>query len=179
MIGGSSASTPFGVLPSSVLGFCPLLCAVLLALLLAPSVALHVPVQPSPSPVSTIRIRPRPPYKSVFISRRTSVCKMSLTAETAGHFVGPGDEAMRETYDELAASLVARLADTDANKQLWVGIAGGPGAGKSTLAARVRDRINELRPSEDGVGTLAVVLPMDGFHYRYVCTGYVPGERAI
>lgn len=55
-----------------------------------------------------------------------------------------------------------------------VGLAGPPGAGKSTLASEVVQRVNELWPekassldSEVRPPDVAVVLPMDGFHlYR-------------
>lgn len=53
----------------------------------------------------------------------------------------------------LAADLTA-LADTVTDRRLIVGIAGRPGAGKSTLAAAL---VREL----DGA---AVTVPMDGFH---------------
>ncbi|MBN9140488.1 MAG: nucleoside/nucleotide kinase family protein [Micrococcales bacterium] len=50
--------------------------------------------------------------------------------------------------------LVARLRDRAGAGRLIVGIAGEPGAGKSTLAARIAGQL----------GPDAVVLPMDGFH---------------
>ncbi len=54
--------------------------------------------------------------------------------------------------DELCASLPTPPG------RLIVGIAGVPGAGKSTLAAMLVERVNERFPHS------AVVLPMDGFH---------------
>jgi uncharacterized protein (TIGR02058 family) len=42
--------------------------------------------------------------------------------------------------------------------QLWVGVAGAPGSGKSTLSQQVARRLQER-------GHAAAVLPMDGFHY--------------
>jgi pantothenate kinase len=53
---------------------------------------------------------------------------------------------------ELCASLLS------SPRRLIVGIAGVPGAGKSTLAAILAERVNERFPRS------AVVLPMDGFH---------------
>lgn len=55
-----------------------------------------------------------------------------------------------------------------------VGLAGPPGAGKSTVAHEVVQRINKLWPQkspsmDEQVGSpdVAIVLPMDGFHlYR-------------
>jgi pantothenate kinase len=52
----------------------------------------------------------------------------------------------------LAASRTGRLA---------VGIAGGPGVGKSTLAAELVNRLNADEPG------LAALVPMDGFHMRH------------
>lgn len=55
-----------------------------------------------------------------------------------------------------------------------VGLAGPPGAGKSTVAYEVVQRINKMWPQkspsmDEQVGSpdIAIVLPMDGFHlYR-------------
>jgi len=54
-------------------------------------------------------------------------------------------------FDE---SLVERARSLAVGSRTLLGICGAPGAGKSTLAARLADR----------VGAQAVVLPMDGFH---------------
>lgn len=58
-----------------------------------------------------------------------------------------------------------------------VGLAGPPGAGKSTLASEVARRVNRLWPQKCGSVSIdsqvepsevAIVLPMDGFHlYRH------------
>lgn len=56
-----------------------------------------------------------------------------------------------------------------------MGVAGPPGAGKSTLASEVARRVNLLWPqkyrsfdSEVEPPDVAIVLPMDGFHlYRH------------
>lgn len=78
-----------------------------------------------------------------------SVSKMSAT-----------DESMHAEYDALASHLLQVSAQRDS--PYWVGIAGGPGSGKSTLSAAVASRINTLTGLD-----VCVVLPMDGFHYRY------------
>lgn len=56
-----------------------------------------------------------------------------------------------------------------------MGLAGPPGAGKSTVAFQVVQRLNKLWPqkassfeSQVEPSEVALVLPMDGFHlYRY------------
>lgn len=66
---------------------------------------------------------------------------------------------MQTVYEDLASRCIAQLVD---GQQLWVGIAGGPGAGKSTLASAVAEICREK------FGVAAVVLPMDGYHYTRV-----------
>lgn len=66
------------------------------------------------------------------------------------------DRANVERLVSRAAALASRTAErsgTDAGRAI-LGIAGAPGAGKSTLAAQVAD----------AVGAAAVVVPMDGYH---------------
>lgn len=58
--------------------------------------------------------------------------------------------------------------------RLFVGLAGPPGAGKSTLAHEIVRRINKLWPEKASSfdpqvqpPDVAIVIPMDGFHlYR-------------
>eukprot|EP00667_Euglena_gracilis_P010307 EG_transcript_10492 len=88
---------------------------------------------------------------------RLRPAKPALTAAAVGQRAT--DAAMHATYQRLADHLVARLR-AQADGQWWVAIAGGPGSGKSTLAAAVVRRVNEQAGAE-----VAVVLPMDGFHY--------------
>ena len=69
---------------------------------------------------------------------------------------------MGATYSKLAAraaAAVAALPPDAPSSQWWCAVAGGPGAGKSTLAEAVAARC----AADFGVD--AVVLPMDGFHY--------------
>ncbi|KAM7253897.1 hypothetical protein ACFE04_031579 [Oxalis oulophora] len=82
---------------------------------------------------------------------------------------------MNEVYDALALRIVpSSAASSNPNFKYIVGLAGPPGAGKSTLASEVVKRINKLWPEkgpsfDEEVKTLdvAIVLPMDGFHlYR-------------
>jgi pantothenate kinase len=63
---------------------------------------------------------------------------------------------MRElSFDQLLKVIVARCK---AGRSLTA-IAGPPGSGKSYLAERLLEALNQLEPSS------AVVIPMDGYHY--------------
>ncbi|VVA89782.1 unnamed protein product [Arabis nemorensis] len=82
---------------------------------------------------------------------------------------------MDEIYDKLAERLVPTSASMfSPNVKHLVGLAGPPGAGKSTLAKEVVRRVNRIWPQkassfDDEVNPpdVAIVLPMDGFHlYR-------------
>jgi pantothenate kinase len=69
--------------------------------------------------------------------------------------VGDNDTAMC-TFDDLVARVLARAAEPGASV---VGIAGAPGAGKSTLAEAL------LAAARARLGVAAVAhVPMDGFH---------------
>ncbi|XP_057519705.1 putative uridine kinase C227.14 [Amaranthus tricolor] len=83
--------------------------------------------------------------------------------------------SMDEIYESLAHRLLPTAAVTsNPNLKYIVGLAGPPGAGKSTVASEVVKRINkkwpQKAPSMDelvGSPDVAIVLPMDGFHlYR-------------
>jgi hypothetical protein len=80
------------------------------------------------------------------------------------------DTAMEATYDRLAKRAIDLYHSgkgTGLGGRCWIGIAGGPGAGKSTLAAAVADKICELesRPGSSKSSIQAVAIPMDGYHY--------------
>ena len=60
------------------------------------------------------------------------------------------DANMAATYTRLAQRCVA-LRDSK-KRQVWIGITGGPGAGKSTVAEAVAARCNDL-------GVRATALP--------------------
>jgi pantothenate kinase len=60
----------------------------------------------------------------------------------------------------LAERLLARAA-ARAGRRWVVGIAGIPGAGKSTLAGRLMEQLGTL----DATVPIAALIPMDGFHF--------------
>jgi pantothenate kinase len=61
---------------------------------------------------------------------------------------------------DLLATRAVALAKAAGGQRIAIGIAGGPGAGKSTLAQKLVDRLNA-----DMAG-VATVVPLDGFHMR-------------
>ena len=66
-------------------------------------------------------------------------------------------------YDELAEEICSRHSDRlldPRSPQYWIAVAGGPGAGKSTLTENLRAKINEKIGKE-----VSCVIPMDGYHY--------------
>jgi len=76
---------------------------------------------------------------------------------------------MEETLQELASQLILSRSLTDKSKceifpKYFIGLAGIPGSGKSTISKRVIDLINQ-ETTKCGNGIRATVLPMDGFHY--------------
>lgn len=64
------------------------------------------------------------------------------------------------TVQELAREVIGRADVVNRDSRYVVGIAGPPGAGKSTLAVLLRDAINQ----ESG-RKLAEIAPMDGYHF--------------
>jgi len=70
------------------------------------------------------------------------------------------DNGMTSKYNELAQFVVKEVEQLkDDEQQWWCAITGGPGAGKSTLAAAVSRLCNDV------YGISATVIPMDGYHY--------------
>ncbi len=78
------------------------------------------------------------------------------TAPTAN---APAATGPAEVADDplMLADLVRQHASRTGSTRLIIGITGGPGCGKSTLAARL---VEQLAMTGEG----AVVVPMDGFH---------------
>lgn len=63
---------------------------------------------------------------------------------------------MDEIYNNLALELNNKIK---INKQYWLGITGGPGAGKSTLS----NKLKNIMSQKYNIKTL--IIPMDGYHY--------------
>lgn len=62
------------------------------------------------------------------------------------------------TYDQLADQLRDIAANLGDQQQYWIGLAGAPGSGKSTLCEALSKRLSGL----------LTVIPMDGYHcYRH------------
>ena len=107
--------------------------------------------------------------------------------------LGDGLPTQEAAYDALARIAVDLLEEAERSsekedsgiRRVVVGLAGGPGSGKSTAAAAVVERVNELwrerrrgrlqrregesegddnEEEDDDDDDVAVVLPMDGFH---------------
>ena len=66
------------------------------------------------------------------------------------------------TPDDAVAFLAghARALPAESGQRLAIGLAGGPGTGKSTLAAQLVATLNGATPGH------AALVPMDGFHMR-------------
>ena len=62
---------------------------------------------------------------------------------------------MNDSFDQLAEDLRLTLCEMDPLQQFWLGIAGTPGSGKTTLSHELVDRI----------GDHAIIVPMDGYHF--------------
>ncbi len=73
-------------------------------------------------------------------------------------------EAIRLTPQAALSRLVPHILDMESKaggQRIAVGLAGGPGTGKSTLAAELVTMLNAVRPGS------AALVPMDGFHMKH------------
>ncbi|KAK0580640.1 hypothetical protein LWI29_004554 [Acer saccharum] len=108
-----------------------------------------------------------------FLVQNTSSIKISCSQQREIPVLEA--RCMDEVYDDLAERLLpASAVASNPNLKHIVGLAGPPGAGKSTLASEVVRRVNKIWPqkassfdSQVKLPDVATVLPMDGFHlYR-------------
>ena len=72
-----------------------------------------------------------------------------------GHLTLTSDAAMQFLTQR------ARAVAEAAGRRVLIGVTGGPGVGKSTIAAEVVDALNAAAPGS------AALVPMDGFHMRH------------
>ena len=72
-------------------------------------------------------------------------------------------ERLSLTPQQALSRLVPHILqmESQAHARIAIGIAGGPGTGKSTLAAEIVTMLNATRPGS------AQLVPMDGFHMRH------------
>ncbi|QDZ13089.1 nucleoside/nucleotide kinase family protein [Devosia ginsengisoli] len=72
-------------------------------------------------------------------------------------------ERLHLTPQQALSRLVPHILDMESRAQhrIAIGLAGGPGAGKSTLAAEMVTMLNAVHPGS------AALVPMDGFHMRH------------
>lgn len=72
-------------------------------------------------------------------------------------------ERLSLTPQQALARLVPHIVElgSHARERVAIGIAGGPGVGKSTLAAELVTMLNAIHPGS------AALVPMDGFHMRH------------
>ncbi|WP_411825541.1 uridine kinase [Luteolibacter sp. AS25] len=61
----------------------------------------------------------------------------------------------KRTCDELIKELSSKFDSLPENRQYWIGLAGGPGSGKSTVTGKLKAAL----------GDKIDVIPMDGYHY--------------
>jgi len=70
-------------------------------------------------------------------------------------------EVLALSPEEALAFLVERAEALIGETRVAIGLAGGPGVGKSTLATELVAALNARRPG------IAAYVPMDGFHMRH------------
>ncbi|KAF2833893.1 P-loop containing nucleoside triphosphate hydrolase protein [Ophiobolus disseminans] len=75
---------------------------------------------------------------------------------------------MEEQVERLVDKVWDQYKDAPASKRLLVAVSGIPGSGKTTLAAKVSNRLNEKHaqesPGTSNSNPLSAFIPMDGYH---------------
>ncbi len=67
---------------------------------------------------------------------------------------------MTNNLESIAETILSKVNVNTSNRFI-VGIAGGPGSGKSTFAVKLKELINSKSSTD-----LAQIFPMDGFHWK-------------
>ena len=72
-------------------------------------------------------------------------------------------ERLKLTPQQALSRLVPHILELEgqAHRRIAIGLAGGPGTGKSTLAAELVTMLNAVHPGS------AALVPMDGFHMKH------------
>lgn len=72
-------------------------------------------------------------------------------------------ERLKLTPQQALSRLVPHILELEsqAHRRIAIGLAGGPGTGKSTLAAELVTMLNAVKPGS------AQLVPMDGFHMKH------------
>ena len=73
-------------------------------------------------------------------------------------------DTFRITPEQVLSRLVPHILEMESaadGKRIAIGFAGGPGTGKSTLAAELVTMLNAVKPGS------AALVPMDGFHMKH------------
>ncbi|XP_010278161.1 PREDICTED: putative uridine kinase C227.14 [Nelumbo nucifera] len=136
--------------------------------------------------ISPTKITPQPLLcRSRFLSpKKTHFKVLSIQRNEIPVVEG---SSIDEVYDSLAEQLLPTAAvASNPNSKFIVGLAGPPGAGKTTLALEVVRRVNmrwpQKAPSMDSQvkpQDVAIILPMDGFHlYRHQLDAMEDPEEA-
>ncbi|WPG98475.1 Hypothetical protein R9X50_00126600 [Acrodontium crateriforme] len=75
---------------------------------------------------------------------------------------------MEDQVNRLVAKMWAKFQETPASQRLMIAVSGIPGSGKTTLAAKVASRLNDLHheklPGLASCSAVAAFVPMDGYH---------------
>jgi pantothenate kinase len=88
-----------------------------------------------------------------------SLALLNLSSSSSSDKKMAGDESshVQRLVDKLRPKLVISK-EKPGLQQYWIGIAGGPGSGKTTVAHAVADRLNAFEADS------TLVIPMDGWH---------------
>ncbi|KAK7245406.1 hypothetical protein RIF29_40250 [Crotalaria pallida] len=129
----------------------------------------------NPCSFSVARFRNFAPLKFSQTEKKNKTDLFKVLSAEKGQVHVVEARGVDELYDALVSRVLPPAAvSANPNFKHLVGLAGPPGAGKSTLAHEVARRINKLWPekassldSQVQPPEVAIVIPMDGFHlYR-------------